>query len=98
MLIDVFFNRFGRIDQKLRILDVATPILKGGGVFEAVTDSFVGDYLHIDNLFLYDVALAIDLVDTALGSIRDEYGQVAEIIKMMIYGLDAERTHAGDYH
>ena len=70
-------------------------LFKSGGVGVAVGDALVAGNAEIDVPVLFDAAVVgyqVFLVFLAEG---EEYGDVAEIIKMVIYRRDAERAHRG---
>ena len=98
LLLDVLKNLFGRSGKQLGILHVSLHQLEGGGKIISVTDTLVGNGFKIDISLANDTAVLLDHRCGALDTVSKEHGKISEIIDMMVYGLDSERSHAGDDH
>ena len=96
--VDIFLYRFGRGEEYLGVFYVFFERLEGGCILESVAGALVCDDLEVYHLFGDDVAVLVELVYSALHSVRNKYGEISEIIEVVVYRLDSERAHAGDYH
>jgi len=97
-LVYVFHHVFGRSIKLPRVTEITAHLLESRRKVESVADSFIKVYSVLYVLFFYSLALFIELVASLLGSEGKEYGTVAEVVKMMMYGRNSERTHGGYVH
>jgi len=75
----------------------AQKILDSGGVIKSVANAFIEIEAHIHVLAVYDFSV-FDLLCAALSAECTEGGNSAEVIKMVLNGPDAERTHGGEIY
>ena len=98
ILIYIFKYLCGRIFKLLGVFYKTLEHFESRGVIISVADTLVGHYLEIYVLFLVHNSVAVKLVSAALFAVSEEYGQVAEIVNMVVDRLDTERAHACYYH
>ena len=98
MLVDVLFYCFGGIDEGCGVFHVFFEGSECGCILEAVAGALVGNDLEINYLFGGDVAVFVELVDLTLRAVGNKHGEISEVVEVVIYRLDAERSHARDYH
>ena len=96
--IGILKDLLGGIIEKPRISEVAAEGLEGGRVSEAVADPFVGNNGIVDILTANGITVEVKLTNVTLCAERDKYGNVTEIVKVMIDGRNAERAHRGNEH
>lgn len=98
MLVDVLFYCFGGIDKYRGVFHVFLEGSECGCILEAVAGTLVCNDLEVNYLFGGDVAVFVELVDLALRTVGNKHGEISEVVEVVIYRLDAERSHARDYH
>ena len=96
-LVYILQDLCGRSCKTLGILNVSLERLERRGEIKSVADSLVCNYLYIDNATLLYVSFRVGSADRSLFTVSDKYGQVSEIVYMMVDGLYSERAHACEY-
>ena len=94
--IDIIDYALGLFIQPIGIGKITLHKLESGGKIETVTDAFIGHDGEIYVFMLDDAAVILHLALAALDAESHEYGDIAEIIEVMIDGRNAEGAHAGD--
>ncbi len=91
--VDIMNDRFGLFVQHVRIAEVGLEQLEGGGQIEPVADAFVAYDVLIDVLALYRRSVRFQFGLLIFGAEGQKNRDIAEIIQMMVYRRNAQRTH-----
>ena len=78
--LNIFNNLFRGIVELPRVFDDVFQHTERGGIVVAVADAFVEDEGEVEIAFLFDDALCVEFVGTALGAEREENGTGTEIV------------------